>query len=328
MRAIPFGCRGVQNCGEVLWYNLSLIVLIASLGIVLVFAYFPRIWARVGFLSILGFKMGGVLMATWLVVTYAERTSTGFLSGASAQTLNASALASTILTAAERSLAVMLAGTVVGTAIGLGAAYITVSQKRRSLVAVGFAAAVIWVFPTFLTAVLVQELQAQLFNITGFAVGGSYGSVDPAQAFWAALVLSIRPAAYVYRRARLTLQDAQGEDHVRTAKAKGLPWRQVVNRHIVRPAAPSLTAGWIASFRLMIGSLPLVEFFFAYPGLGMQLVLAIGIAYPDQAGHFQPDLAIGLVAAMAAILLTLEALAKLLQQWLDPRLNELRISPA
>jgi len=187
---------------------------------------------------------------------------------------------------------------------------------------------VIWVFPTFLLAVLVQELQAQVFNVTGLAVGGSYGIVDPVLAFWAAVVLSIRPAAYVYRRARLTLQDEQTEDHVRTAKAKGLAWRQILNRHIVRPAAASLTADWIASFRLMIGSLPLVEFFFAYPGLGMQLVLAIGIAYPDQAGHFQPDLAIGLVAAMAAILLTLEAMAKEIQRWLDPRLNELRISLA
>lgn len=311
-----------------LWYNLSLLVLIISLGVVLGFSQFPKVWARVGFLSVLGFKMSGVLMATWLVVTYAERTSTGFLSGSSAQSLSGSALGSIIFTAAERSLAVMLAASAVGSVVGLGAAYLTVSQKKRSLAAVGFAAAVIWVLPTFLTAVLVQELQAQLFNITGVAVGGSYGNVDPVQAAWAGLVLSIRPAAYVYRRARLTLQDEQGQDHVRTARAKGLPWRQVVNRHIVRPAGPSLTADWIASFRLMIGSLPLVEFFFGYPGLGMQLVMAIGIAYPDQTGHFQPDLAIGLVAAMAAVLLTLEAMAKLLQQWLDPRLNELRISLA
>lgn len=276
----------------------------------------------------LGFKMSGVLMATWLVISYAQRTTTGFLSGASAETLNESALVSTILIAAERSLILMLGGTVVGTAIGLGAAYLTISQRQRSLAAASVAAAVVWVFPTFLLAVLVQEFQAQVFNVTGFAVGGSYGTVDPVLAFWAAVVLSIRPAAYVYRRARLTLQDEQMENHVRTAKAKGVPWRQIVNRHIVRPAAPSLTGDWIASFRLMIGALPLVEFFFAYPGLGMQLVLAIGIAYPDQVGHFQPDLAIGLVTAMAAILLTLESIAKLLQQWLDPRLNELRTSPA
>lgn len=317
-----------QNRGGMIWYNLSLLALINSLSLVLVLSRFQRIWARAQFVAVLGFKMSGVLMATWLVVTYAEGTSTGFLSGASAQTLNASALASTIAVAAERSLALMLVGTVVGTFIGLGAAYLTLSQKTRPLAAIGVVAALIWVFPTFLLAVVVQEVQAQLFQITGIAVGGSYGSVDPLVAAWAGLVLAVRPAAYVYRQARLTLQDQEEADHVRTARAKGLPWRLVVNRHIVRPAAPTLTANWIASFRLMIGSLPLVEFFFAYPGLGMQLVLAIGISYPDQQGHFQPDLAIGLVVAMAAVLLTLEATARIFQQWLDPRLHELRLGTA
>jgi len=91
-----------------------------------------------------------------------------------------------------------------------------------------------------------------------------------------------------------------------------------------RPAASTLTSGWIASVRLMIGSLPLIEFFFGFPGLGMQLILALGIAYPDQPGHFQPDLAIGLVVTMAVILVALEAFTKLLQQWLDPRIVDLR----
>ena len=36
-----------------------------------------------------------------------------------------------------------------------------------------------------------------------------------------------------------------------------------------------LTA-WLNSFRSLIGSLPLVEYFFGYPGLGRVLVLALG----------------------------------------------------
>jgi hypothetical protein len=42
--------------------------------------------------------------------------------------------------------------------------------------------------------------------------------------------------------------------------------------------ADALVATWVSSIRLMIGSLPLVKFFFAYPGLGYTLVLSLGTA--------------------------------------------------
>ena len=56
------------------------------------------------------------------------------------------------------------------------------------------------------------------------------------------------------------------------------------------------------------------------------LILALGLTFGIQgrAGQSQPDLAIALVVAMAAILLVLETLTGLLQGWLDPRLRELR----
>jgi ABC-type dipeptide/oligopeptide/nickel transport system permease component len=97
-------------------------------------------------------------------------------------------------------------------------------------------------------------------------------------------------------------------------------------RHVVHPAAAALLSAWMNSFRLMIGSLPLVEFFFGYPGLGEMLILALGLTFGIQgrSGQPQPDLAIALVVAMAAILLLLETATGLLQGWLDPRLRELR----
>jgi ABC-type dipeptide/oligopeptide/nickel transport system permease component len=104
----------------------------------------------------------------------------------------------------------------------------------------------------------------------------------------------------------------------------GIPWGQVLRRHVLRPASPTLIAGWLGSLRLMIGSQPLIEFFFAYPGLGMRLVLSLGIGYPDRAGHFQPDLAIGFLVAMAAMVVVIETGGGIAQRLLDPRLNELR----
>ena len=312
-----------------LWYNLSLIALLVSLAITVACSPFEQLWRHLRFLAVLCFKLAAVLMGTWLLIAYAARTSTGIFGGTSAQLIEGRELVATVFVAAERSLVLMLAASVVGTLLGLGLAYLLVAPGlRRGLGGIALMATVVWVIPTFLIAALVQELQAQIYGISGVGVTGGYGTASLVSAAWAGLVLAIRPAAYVFRQARLVLDDETKTDHVRAALARGLPWRRVVNRHIVRPAVPTLTANWVAAFRIMIGSLPLVEFFFAYPGLGMQLVLALGIAYPDQSGHFQPDLAIGLVAAMAAILMSLEIAARGLQRAVDPRLRELRSQAA
>jgi ABC-type dipeptide/oligopeptide/nickel transport system permease component len=312
-----------------IWYNLGLLALLVALAFTVAFSPFERLWRRVRFVPILGFKIAGVLVGTWLLITYAERTSTGFLSGASSQLVEGRALAMTVLGAAETSLVLMLVASAFGTVFGLGIAYLLVTPSSRGrLGAIALAATAVWVVPTFLIAALVQELQAQIYGASGIGVSGGYGSASVVSAAWAGLVLAMRPAAYIFRQSRLALDEERTMDHVRAAAARGFSWRRIVNRHIVRPAGPTLTANWVAGFRIMIGSLPLVEFFFAYPGLGMQLVLALGIAYPDQPGHFQPDLAIGLIAAMAGILMTLEIAGRAVQELLDPRLRELRAAPA
>ena len=313
---------------QMLWYNLSLAAVMVSLLIVLAFSRWPKAWVRARPIAVLGIQISSILMGTWLLIRAAQSTSTGFISGASAHLVEGSALAQAIFVSAGRSLLLMVLATLWGTCAGLGAAYIVSYRRRGETAFLGFIATALWVIPTFLLATLVQELQAQIFYLTGQSVTGGYGTFSPLQAVWAAIVLGIRPAAYVFRQSRLALEQEATSDHVRTAEAKGVRWAQVVSRHMFRPAAPTLTAGWIASFRLMIGSLPLVEFFFGFPGLGMQLTLALGISFPDQPGHFQPDLAIGLVVAMAVILVTLEAAAKMLQQWLDPRLVDLRMQAA
>jgi ABC-type dipeptide/oligopeptide/nickel transport system permease component len=85
-----------------------------------------------------------------------------------------------------------------------------------------------------------------------------------------------------------------------------------------------LLATWSNSLRVMIGSLPLVEYFFGYPGLGRVLILSLGLTYTGSSGRVHGDLAMGLVVMMAVILITLETAAALLQQRLDPRLRAVR----
>jgi len=127
------------------------------------------------------------------------------------------------------------------------------------------------------------------------------------------------------------LERETGEDYVRTAEAKGIEWSGVVRRHLLRAGGSALVATWSNSFRLMLGSLPLVEYFFGYPGMGRILVQSIGIHYGVGTDFARPivyrgDIAIGLVVILALILILVETAAGGLQRWLDPRLRTLRVA--
>jgi peptide/nickel transport system permease protein len=329
----------------VIWINFGVALLNLSLLCGLAAMLFPRAgaWARVAALAAI--KLGGVVLVTALLVHLANEvllssvTTTGPVTngtGPLAQVtiprisnvqLSGDALASTVASATVRSVLLVLVAIVWGAVVGLGAAYF-VQLRRSNGALLSVIALLAWVTPTFLLAAFAQEVQAQIFNFTDLRISGGYGTPSALQAFWAGVVLGIRPAAYAYRQARVVLQSERTADHVLTARANGLPWRTIVNRHILRPAAASLVSTWLNSFRLMLGSLPIVEFFFGYPGLGQQLVLALGVSYPDQIGVFQPDLVIAFVVSLAVIVITCEAFAQLARRRLDLRIAELSTATA
>jgi len=300
------------------WLNLALVAVIASLSLVFLFSGRPRIWARLRFVAILCFEVGGVLLLTLFLVTLAYlATAPGSIEPSSQP------IVTTVLRAAGNTLLLVSVASAWGTLTGLGGAFWFTLNKRRSA-AIAPIAGLIWVLPTFLLAIGVQELQAQIYNFTALNVTGGYAEVTPGQVFWAAIVLGIRPGAYVFRQARVALAEEARQDYVRTANAKGLPWRDVARRHIFKPALPILITSWLISFRLMIGSLPLVEFFFAYPGLGNLFLQSFGIGSSQ---GMNPDQAIAAVVIATALFFILEAAANVFQQLVDPRLREIRADP-
>lgn len=296
------------------WISFSLAALTASLGIALLFSGNEKLWPRLRFLSVLTFEIGGVVAVTLALVTLA------YLATAPSMTSSVPAAVelSTVLRASANTVLLVISATLWGTLTGLGAAFFFTRSRLRSTW-IGSFAAFMWVLPTFLLAIGVQEVQADIYNVTGLSVTGGYAKVSFGQVFWAAIVLGVRPAAYIFRQARVALAEEGAQDYVRAARAKGLPWRVVANRYILRPALPILAVSWLVSFRLMVGSLPLVEYFFAYPGLGNLFLSSIGLG-----GAINADEAIAAVALLAVAFLVLEAAVNVVQQILDPRLREMR----
>jgi peptide/nickel transport system permease protein len=87
-----------------------------------------------------------------------------------------------------------------------------------------------------------------------------------------AVLVGLSPQTRLYRSFFL---DELGHDYVRTARAKGLPERTVLFKHVLRNAMiPILTNVGLALPGILIGSF-LIEQFFSIPGLGREVLLAV-----------------------------------------------------
>jgi peptide/nickel transport system permease protein len=122
---------------------------------------------------------------------------------------------------------------------------------------------------------------------------------------------------------RLTLAltiDALGEDHVRTARAKGLPHATVVRRHAGRGAYVSVASLFGVSAPLMVTNMVLIEYVFSVPGFFRHMKRALG-----QAPGWPPAIDLPTLQALAlwaaVLIVTLSLLADLAIARLDPRIR-------
>jgi peptide/nickel transport system permease protein len=86
-----------------------------------------------------------------------------------------------------------------------------------------------------------------------------------------AVATAAAPAAIITRMVRTSMVDILGQDYVRVARAKGIPRRIILWRHVLRNALPPIAT--IAGLQLgyLLGGALFTEVVFAWPGLGYQL---------------------------------------------------------
>jgi len=90
-----------------------------------------------------------------------------------------------------------------------------------------------------------------------------------------AIALGSIPLAVITRITRASVLDVQNEDYVRTARAKGLPPREVDRRHVLRNALLPITTIIGLQTGLLLSGAVLTETVFAWPGMGSWLRDAI-----------------------------------------------------
>ena len=169
--------------------------------------------------------------------------------------------------------------------------------------------------PSFFVAMLLQVLAINLVQRYGLRIAfvGGFGW-DWRHMIFPVIVLSARPVAYITRVTFVTMTGIFFEDYIRTAKAKGLNQRQVVSVHALRNAlVPILTAAAI-SLRFALGALPVVEFFFGWPGLGDRMLSGI------QNGEV--EVVATLALALGTTFLLVNLVLDVLYRYIDPRIRE------
>jgi ABC-type dipeptide/oligopeptide/nickel transport system permease component len=128
-----------------------------------------------------------------------------------------------------------------------------------------------------------------------------------------AITLGTASAAVVARMTRSAMLEVLGQDYIRTARAKGLSERAVVNRHALRNALiPVVTILGLQLGTLLSGAV-LTETVFAWPGIGRLLVDAVlARDYP---------IIQGTTLLIAATFVGLNLAVDLLYGLLDPRIR-------
>jgi peptide/nickel transport system permease protein len=127
------------------------------------------------------------------------------------------------------------------------------------------------------------------------------------------IVLLARPLAQLTRNSFIALDRTFKEDYIKTAYAKGLSRNRTVTGHAMKNVAiPFLTAIGV-SLRFSLSALPVVEFFFVWPGIGLLMLQAINTR--------QTTLAVSSALALGLTFLVINLLLDIAYYAIDPRLR-------
>jgi peptide/nickel transport system permease protein len=134
-----------------------------------------------------------------------------------------------------------------------------------------------------------------------------------AMAIFPALTVGYRYSAVVMRMTRSAMLEVMREDYIRTARAKGLLGRVIVNRHALKNALLPVVTLIGIEFAFLIGGLVVTEQVFNLNGIGRLFVLAVQ--------NQDYTLTQALVMLVVTVFVLTNLVVDLLYAWLDPRIR-------
>jgi len=168
--------------------------------------------------------------------------------------------------------------------------------------------------PSFVASiVLLLVFAVKLGWFPALATGGGGFATDVRTFTLPAVALALSSLAIVARVTRAAIRDEADKEHVQTAISRGIPARQVIQRHILRNAAIPITTVSAITVASLIAVSAVVETAFSMNGLGAYLVQAAQ----------SKDLAVvqGISLVLVTAFVVVNLLADVLYAVLDPRVK-------
>jgi peptide/nickel transport system permease protein len=205
----------------------------------------------------------------------------------------------------------LLLAVIVGLYLGMAAA---VRRKSRLSGMILFASAFGMSTPSFFAAMLLIWFGVWLYKTTGQHIVPIAGFGWDMHLLLPALVLAARPAAAVTRLSYNALIEILDADYIRTAKSKGLKQSVILTEHVLRNAGVPILTTIVVSLRFSLAILPIVEYIFSWPGIGLALLEAIQMQ--------DVTAVVGLVLPLALLFVLVNLIADNLYVRIDPRLRD------
>ena len=182
-----------------------------------------------------------------------------------------------------------------------------VDQIIRATFMVTLAMPAFWVG---IILVLVLSVNLHIFPVTGF------GDTIPSHLwhlFLPALTIALGFGAVLIRSLRNSILTVLRADYVDTARAKGLPWRLIMRRHVLRNAVLSTVTIFGVNIAFLMGATVIIENVFAVGGVGQLLISSI----------LQRDYAVvqGVTLLIATFVIIINLLTDVSYALLDPRVS-------
>jgi peptide/nickel transport system permease protein len=130
---------------------------------------------------------------------------------------------------------------------------------------------------------------------------------------WPAVATGYRYSAVATRMTRSTLLEVLREDYVRTARAKGLLEKLIINRHALKNALLPVVTVIGIEFAFLMGGLVVTEQVFNLNGIGKLFV--------ESVTNYDYTMTQSLVMLVVAIFVFTNFVVDIMYAWLDPRIR-------
>ena len=166
------------------------------------------------------------------------------------------------------------------------------------------------VLPNFVMAPILVLIFTLLL---GWLPGGGWEYSDPKYIIMPVVALATSFMASIARITRSSMLEVLNANHIRTARAKGLPTRHVILRHALKPAMLPVVSYLGPTFVSMITGSVVIDMFFSTGGMGLYFVNA--------ALNRDYSVMMGITILVGVLTILFSLVVDILYAWIDPKIR-------